>query len=75
MIFVRKSLVARKDIRKGERFSTSNLTTKRPATGISPMKYRSYLKKKAKKNYLKDEILKWKKSVLYQDQELILDYF
>lgn len=56
-IFVRKSLVAKKKINKGEKFSENNLTTKRPATGISPMKYELYLKKRAKKNYLEDDFI------------------
>ena len=58
MVFVRKSLVARKPIKKGEKFTPSNLMTKRPATGISPMRYKSYLKKRAKKNYFRDDIIK-----------------
>ena len=35
----RKSLVAAKPIRAGERFTTENVTTKRPGTGISPMRW------------------------------------
>ena len=55
--FVRKSLVAKIDIKKGEKFSTMNLTTKRPGTGISPMKFNSYINKRAKKNYSKDDLI------------------
>lgn len=33
----RKSIVAKRDIRAGERFSEDNLTTRRPGTGLSPM--------------------------------------
>ncbi len=55
--FVRKSLVAKIDIKKGEKFSIRNLTTKRPGTGISPMKFNSLIKKKAKKNYVKDDLI------------------
>ena len=40
------------DIRKGEMFSETNLTTKRPGIGISPMKFNYYLKK-IKKTTLK----------------------
>jgi len=54
---VRKSIVAFKDIKKGEKFSTNNITTKRPAYGKSPMLYDLYLEKKAKKNYLKDDFI------------------
>ena len=54
---VRKSIVAFKDIKKGEKFSTNNITTKRPAYGKSPMLYDLYLEKKAKKNYFKDDFI------------------
>jgi N,N'-diacetyllegionaminate synthase len=55
--FARKSLVAKIDIKKGEKFSEKNLTTKRPARGISPMRFNSYLKKKANKKYFKDDLI------------------
>ena len=35
---VRKSIVAKKDIKKGELYTKENLTTKRPGSGICPMK-------------------------------------
>ena len=54
---VRKSIVAKKLIRKGERFSEENLTTKRPGTGISPMEWDEILKKTAKKEYQPDELI------------------
>ncbi|MCX2683724.1 N-acetylneuraminate synthase [Campylobacter sp. MIT 21-1685] len=57
-IFIaRKSLVARKDIQKGEYFTPQNLTTKRAGKGISPMRYKEFLGKKANKNYKEDEPL------------------
>ena len=55
---VRKSLVAKTNISKGELFSEKNLTTKRPGTGVNPMMWNKYIGKKAKKNYSKDEIIK-----------------
>ena len=54
---IRKSLVARKNIKIGEIFSENNLTIKRPGTGKSPEKYWDYLEKKSKKNYNKDDII------------------
>ena len=54
----RNSLVANHQIKKGEKFTTKNLTIKRPGTGISPMKYYKVLGKKAIKNFTKDEIIK-----------------
>ncbi len=55
---VRKSIVAKYQIKKGEKFTLNNLTAKRPGTGISPMKIKNILGKKSKKNYLKNEIIK-----------------
>ncbi|HEB7542690.1 TPA: N,N'-diacetyllegionaminate synthase [Campylobacter coli] len=53
----RKSLVAKKKIKKGEIFGEENLTTKRPASGISAMRYDEYLGKKASKDYEEDELI------------------
>lgn len=55
---VRKSIVARELIKIGEKFTIKNITTKRPGTGISPMKWKSIIGKKSKYNYQKDEIIK-----------------
>ena len=54
----RNSLVANSKIKKGEKFTSKNLTIKRPGTGISPMNYYKVLGKKAVKNFKKDEIIK-----------------
>ncbi len=54
---VRKSIVAKKDIIKGQIFSEINITTKRPGTGISPMMWKKYIGKKSKKNYKKDQFI------------------
>jgi N,N'-diacetyllegionaminate synthase len=53
----RKSIVAKTKIKKGEIFSEKNLTTKRPGTGISPMKWYSIIGKTAKRNYNLDDLL------------------
>ena len=55
--YVRKSIVSKKLIRKGEKFTIENITTKRPGTGISPMKYFKILGKVAKKKFEKDELI------------------
>lgn len=57
MLVARKSIVASKDIMKNEIFTTENLTTKRPGTGISPMKLEKVIGKTAIKNFSKDEII------------------
>ena len=59
---IRKSLVAKSNIKKGDVFSTNNLTTKRPGSGISPMEWDNYIGKKADNDYLKDELIKGKLS-------------
>jgi len=55
---VRKSIVARELIKIGEKFTKKNITTKRPGTGISPMKWENIIGKKSKYDYQKDEIIK-----------------
>ena len=54
---VRKSIVAARDIEKGERLSEQNLAVKRPGSGISPMFWDSAIGKKASKNFKKDEMI------------------
>lgn len=55
--FARKSIVAKTNIAKGEKFSKNNLSIKRPGIGLSPMKYPKILNKKAKKNFFKDDLI------------------
>jgi N,N'-diacetyllegionaminate synthase len=54
---VRKSIIAKRDIKKGEVFSEENLTTKRPGTGISPMEWDKFIGTVAKRNYSEDELI------------------
>jgi len=56
--FSRKSIVAKKKIKKGEKFSLDNLTTKRPGNGISPMNWNKILSQKSTKNLNKDDLIK-----------------
>ena len=53
----RPSIVAAYSIKKGDKFNKNNLAIKRPGTGISPMKWEKILGKKAKKSFVKDEII------------------
>jgi len=55
---VRKSLVASRNIKKGEIFTEQNLTTKRPGSGLSPFKMIKFLGKRSLKNYKKDQQIK-----------------
>lgn len=53
----RKSIVAGMDIQEGEVFTESNLTAKRPGTGISPMEWDEIIGTKAKQSYVKDDLI------------------
>ena len=57
---VRKSLVAKKIIRKGEIFLSSNLTCKRPGTGLSPYLLKKIIGTKSKFNFGEDKLIKLK---------------
>lgn len=56
-LVARKSIVAKKAIKKGELFTEDNLTTKRPGTGISPMKWFDVVGKIANKDYNEDDLI------------------
>lgn len=56
---IRKSIVAAKDIKKGDIFSATNLVSKRPGTGISPMEWDDILGKKSNYDFKKDDLIKW----------------
>ena len=53
----RKSIVARKAIRKGEIFTEENLTCKRPGNGVSPMRWYDVLGTKAMRDFGEDELI------------------
>jgi N,N'-diacetyllegionaminate synthase len=53
----RRSIVARTSIRSGDFFSETNLTTKRPGSGISPMQWNKMVGKKSLRDYLPDELI------------------
>jgi len=57
-LIVRKSIVALRDIDKGEKFSESNLTVKRPGTGLSPTAWYKVLGKTAKQDFKRDSLIK-----------------
>jgi N,N'-diacetyllegionaminate synthase len=54
---VRKSIVTKTKIKKGEIFRENNLIIKRPGTGVSPMKWDKIIGSVAKKNYNEDELI------------------
>ena len=55
--FARKSITARRSIKKGERLTEENLIVKRPGTGKSPMKWDEVIGTFAKINYKKDQLI------------------
>ncbi|WP_031425075.1 N-acetylneuraminate synthase [Flavimarina sp. Hel_I_48] len=51
----RKSIIASKNITKGEKFTVINLTIKRPGTGLSPMRWDEVLGKTAIRDFKQEE--------------------
>ena len=56
-VVARRSLVASKDIKAGERFTSDNVTAKRPGTGRSPMEYWDLLNEICLRNIGSDELI------------------
>lgn len=53
----RKSIIAARDIKKGEQFTEENLTVKRPGSGISPMRWDDVIGTTAKRDFEEDELI------------------
>ena len=53
----RKSIVAARAIRTGEIFTEENLTTKRPGTGISPMRWPEIIGTRATRDYNENDLI------------------
>ena len=53
----RKSIVAKRDIKVGEKLTEENITTKRPGNGISPMRWSEILGTTAKRDFSEDELI------------------
>jgi len=54
---IRKSIVAKIAVKKGDIFTSENLTCKRPSHGISPMKWDTVVGQVAKRDYAPDEMV------------------
>lgn len=54
---VRKSIVAAKPIKRGEVLTEENLATKRPGTGICPMRWNEIIGMTAERDYETDEMI------------------
>lgn len=57
LVIVRKSIVAKREIRAGEILTEDNITTKRPGNGISPMRWFEVLGTKAVRDFGEDELI------------------
>ncbi len=53
----RKSIIAAKNIKKGEILTVDNLIVKRPGSGISPMKWHEVIGNVATRDYEEDELI------------------
>ncbi len=54
---IRKSIVAKHFIKKGEIFNDYNIVSKRPGFGISPMNWKKIIGKRAQKNFYPDQFI------------------
>ena len=57
IVIARKSIVAARDIKEGELLTEENIMAKRPANGLSPMRWFDVVGTKAKHDYLEDELI------------------
>ena len=57
MQIARKSIVAKMDIKKGDKLSEENITIKRPGNGINPMRWDEIIGTIATKDYKEDELI------------------
>ena len=57
MQIARKSIVAKTEIKKGDKLSEENITIKRPGSGINPMRWDEIVGTVANKDYKEDELI------------------
>ena len=56
-LVARKSIIAARNINKGELLTENNLTIKRPGNGVSPMKWYAVLGTAAIRDFKEDELI------------------
>jgi len=56
-LFARKSIVTATPVKKGQVLTESNLTVKRPGTGVSPLQWDQVIGRKAMRDFDKDELI------------------
>jgi N-acetylneuraminate synthase len=59
ILIARKSIVAKTKIFKGEQFTELNITSKRPGTGISPMRWDAVIGSRACQDFNEDDLIKF----------------
>jgi N,N'-diacetyllegionaminate synthase len=57
LVAARKSIVVSRDVRAGDILTADNLTTKRPGTGVSPMRWDEVLGTAAVRDFRRDELI------------------
>ena len=57
IVIARKSIIASRDIKKGEMLTEENLTVKRPGTGISPMRWEEVIGTKAIRDFKEEDLI------------------
>ena len=57
LALARRSIVASKNIKAGEKFTEDNLAVKRPGTGISPLQWDELLGLEANKDFIADDLI------------------
>lgn len=57
IVIARKSIIAKRDIKKGEVLTEDNITCKRPGSGISPMRWYEVLGTIAVRDFKEDELI------------------
>ena len=55
----RRSIVAAKNLRKGDYLNEANIICKRPGTGITPLEWDNLIGKKLIKDVKNDQLLSW----------------
>lgn len=56
-LVARKSIVAKVSIKAGEELTKENITTKRPGSGINPMRWNEVIRTKAIRDFEEDELI------------------
>jgi len=57
IVIARKSIIAKRDIKKGEVLTEDNITCKRPGSGISPMRWYDVIGTQAIRDFDEDELI------------------